>query len=64
MKVNTGAGQLEDAFANFLHYSDSLLHFDMSGIEMTFDGYYHVVTRGVRKSRTLLSIHMSGMPLR
>jgi len=64
MKANLGAGELEDAFASFLHYSDSLMHFDMSGIEMSIEGYFHVAERGIRKSRTLLSIHMGGMPLR
>ena len=54
---------LELSIADFLHYSETLLHFDMSGLGLPFDSYKLIAERGIRKSRTLIAIHMSGMGL-
>jgi len=55
---------LHERIAKFLHNSDTLIHLDISGLSLEFSDYKHIVERGIRKSRTLLSIHMSGMGIR
>jgi len=47
----------------FIHHSDSLLHLDISGMSFTFEGLQEIARWGLRKSRTLLSCHMSGLGL-
>lgn len=37
------------------------MHIDLSGLGMKFQGYKYIVERGIKKSRTLLSVHLSGM---
>jgi len=54
---------LDEAIVDFLHDSDTLLHFDMSGLGLQFESYKKIAEKGIRKSRTLLAIHMSGMGL-
>ena len=54
---------LIEELTGFIHYSDSLLHLDLSGMSFTFEGLKKLCSRGLRKSRTLLSCHMSGMGL-
>lgn len=54
---------LKVKIADFLHYSSSLIHFDMGNLSLKFQDYKHIIERGVRKSKTLLAIHLSGMGL-
>lgn len=55
--------ELSEQISKFLHYSDSLIHFDMSSLGLAFPDYLHIAEKGLRKSKTLLSAHMSGMGL-
>lgn len=36
---------------------------DISGMGLKFKDYAHIAERGLRKSKTLLSVHMQGMGL-
>lgn len=54
---------LKEKIADYLHFSSSLIHFDMSNLSLKFEDYKHIIERGVRKSKTLLAIHLSGMGL-
>jgi hypothetical protein len=49
---------------DFLHYSEYLLHLDISGMGLNFDSCKYIAFKGIRKSRTLISIHMSGLGLK
>ena len=42
-----------EVLANFLHLSRRLIHFDMSGLGLSFSSIIHIAKRGIRKSRTL-----------
>lgn len=46
--------------AEFIHYSDTLLHIDLGGMNFTFTDISHIFQRGLRKSRTLRSCHIVG----
>merc|ERR1712167_114893 len=52
-----------EELTGFIHYSDSLLHLDLSGMSFTFEALKELCSMGLRKSRTLLSCHMSGLGL-
>lgn len=54
---------MEACISHFLHYSSCIVHFDMSGLGMPATAYKYIAAHGIRKSRTLLAIHMSGMVL-
>jgi len=56
-------GALAEAIAAFLRKSETILHFDMSGLSMPFESHEYIAERGIRKSHTLLAIHMSGTGL-
>lgn len=47
----------------YLHKSTYLMHLDMSGMNMTYQSIEYIVEKGIRKSRTLLAVHMSGLNL-
>lgn len=47
-------------FASFLRYSRTLQHVDLQGNNFSEETLEHVSNFGFRKSKTLLSIHMSG----
>ena len=38
-----------------------LVHLDMSGLGIKMEGLLYIAKHGIRKSRTLQSIHLSGM---
>ena len=46
--------------ANFIHFSDHLLHVDLGGLNFNQIELEYIVDRGLRKSRTLLSCHLVG----
>ena len=48
------------ALADFIHYSDTLLHIDLGGMSFSFAELEHIFVRGLRKSRTLQSCHIVG----
>ena len=48
------------SFADFLRHSKSLQHLDISGMGFKEASLEHIALRGIRKSKTLLAIHMSG----
>ena len=48
------------ALADFIHYSDTLLHIDLGGMNFSFTELEHIFSRGLRKSRTLQSCHIVG----
>ena len=56
-------GKFEFAISNLIHKSQYLLHLDLSGLGMKFKSYKYIAEKGIRKSRTLLAIHLSGMYL-
>lgn len=58
------ASPLEKSLSNFMHHSSTLIHLDMSCLGLTFGGYKFIALNGLRKSRTLLAVHISGMGLR
>lgn len=45
-----------------MHYS-KLIHFDLSGCGLSIDGIRYISGYGIRKSRTLRSVHMSSLNL-
>ena len=47
-------------FADFLRHSRSLQHLDVSGMGFTEQSLEHITLKGIRKSKTLLAIHMEG----
>ena len=53
----------DDVLSKFLHYAGSLIHFDMSGLGLSFESLKTVALDGIRKSRTLQAVHMCGMGL-
>lgn len=54
---------LEKSLSDFMHYSSTLVHLDMSCLGLTFGAYKYIARNGLRKSRTLLAVHISGMGL-
>jgi hypothetical protein len=54
---------LENQICEFLHFSNSILHFDMSGLGLSFESYKLICELGLRKSRTLISCHINEMGL-
>ena len=54
-------GKFEVAISNLIHKSQYLIHIDLSGLGMKFKSYKYIAEKGIRKSRTLLAIHLSGM---
>ena len=57
----TNVGKAAESIANFIHYSDQLLHIDLGGMNFAFAETHHIFTRGLRKSRTLQSCHFLGI---
>ena len=55
---------LEKSLSDFMHQSSTLVHLDMSCLGLTFGAYKYIALNGLRKSRTLLAVHISGMGLR
>jgi len=66
LKKNDGNKKksFEEVLCHFLHTSGTLLHLDISGLGLSFDAILHIANRGLRKSRTLQAVHMSGLNLR
>ena len=60
----TKTRSFEEVFSHFLHTSGTLLHLDISGLGLSLEAILYVANCGLRKSRTLLAVHMSGMNLR
>ena len=46
-----------------MHHSTSLLHLDISCLGLSWESYKYIALNGLRKSHTLLSVHISGMGL-
>lgn len=46
--------------ADFIHYSDTLLHIDLGGMNFNFNDISYIFQHGLRKSRTLRSCHIVG----
>ena len=53
----------EHALSKFIHASKNLIHLDISCMSMSPNQIFYIATKGIRKSRTLLAVHMSGMGL-
>ena len=53
----------ESILCAYMHYSPFLLHLDMSYTELSFESLIQIVYKGIRKSRTMLSIHLNGIGL-
>lgn len=53
----------DDVLCNFLHYSNKLVHFDMSGLGLAIENLEYICIKGIRKSRALQSVHMNGLGL-
>ena len=47
-----------------MHYSPQLILLDISFTGLNIKSCLEIAKNGIRKSRTLLSIHMSGLDLR
>ena len=47
-------------FADFLRHSRSLQHLDLSGLGFSEETLKYITLNGLRKSKTLLAIHMGG----
>ena len=60
ISYNSGSECVEK-LSHYLHRSMRLVHFDMSGLGLKMDGLLELVQNGIRKSRTLQSVHMSGL---
>lgn len=58
------AKSFEEVLCHFLHTSGTLLHLDISGLGLSLDSILYIANRGLRKSRTLQAVHMSGLNLR
>jgi len=56
-------GSFEQSLSNFIHCSVTLVHLNISGMALKLDQYLSIAEHGLRKSRTLLSVHMSGLGL-
>ena len=54
---------LEQIMAKYLHISPTLLHLDISGVSMAFSQLCYIAARGLRKSMTLVSVHMNNLGL-
>mmetsp|Transcript_2384 Transcript_2384/g.3647 ORF Transcript_2384/g.3647 Transcript_2384/m.3647 type:complete len:190 (-) Transcript_2384:2208-2777(-) len=50
-----------ETLAKFLHFSDSLLHIDLSGLGLSPNSLKFILLKGLRMSRSLLSCHFSGI---
>ena len=48
------------SLSNFIHFSDSLLHIDLGGMNMSQKELQYIFAYGLRKSRTLISCHFVG----
>ena len=52
--------EFQRKFADFLRHSKSLQHIDLSGLGFSEDTLQYITLNGIRKSKTLLAIHMAG----
>ena len=46
--------------SDFIHFSDTLLHIDLGGMNFSQKELEYVILNGLRKSRTLISCHFVG----
>ena len=53
-------GNAVGKLAEFMHYNN-LLHIDIGNMNLSFDQMCHLITSGLRRSRTLQSCHMTGI---
>lgn len=56
---NMRSYSFESVFAKFLKKSTTLLHLDLSGTKMQTDNLCEITEKGLRKNRSLISIHLS-----
>jgi len=62
MKPSVSEGPvLVEALSKFLKLSETILHLDVSSINMPPEACLYLMENGLRKSRTLLALHMGGM---
>ena len=47
--------------SSFIHYSDTLLHIDLGGLNLLHPQIVYLFKNGLRRSRTLLSCHFVGI---
>ena len=47
--------------SSFIHYSDTLLHIDLGGLNLLHPQIEYIFKNGLRRSRTLLSCHFVGI---
>lgn len=52
--------EVTDSIVDFIHYSDTLLHIDLGGMDFDFEDLTKIIQKGLRRSRTLLSCHLIG----
>jgi len=55
--------EFSSTLAEFLHYSDSLLMIDLSGLGFDFLSAKYVIEKGLRKARALTTCVMKGMSI-
>jgi hypothetical protein len=43
-----------------MHFSESLIHIDISGLCFNYHAVHYIIRKGLAKSRTLQSCHFTG----
>ena len=61
MGKSQSASKLESILAHFIHYSNTLIHLDISNLPISTQSYMYIAKFGLRKSRSLLSCHMESV---
>ena len=59
-RASKESGNFVNLLNKFIHYSDTLMHIDLSGMGFSPEDCEEILKKGVKKSRTLLSAHLSG----
>lgn len=54
---------VDEAFIIHLEQSLTILHLNLSGTHLSFDQLLYICRRGLRKSKTILSVHLSDLGL-
>lgn len=62
-KTELSPDSFEYALSKFVHKSMNLVHLDISSMSLSCNQILFIASNGIRKSRTLLAVHMSGMGL-
>lgn len=59
----SAANSFEHSLSCFLHKSSCLLHLNISGMSLSIAQCLYIAKHGIRKSHTLLAVHMNGLGL-